>query len=358
MPDPSLQEAQRCGRHADVCQRVDEAEARKKAAVLNDELEAAIQIKSEITAIKAELAPETEVASWRDHVANGARDSSLRGTAERLEQRCRCMDDSFGRAALAVAVRNFGRCCPPAGPPKSLSELPGLLLRKRRAEQMSRAVEAASSGSARRTLEALTACLRAVARLLGACTEHLRELSGPEWSDEEREEAAGSDEFKGLLQGLGAARRILWRLGLAAELFLPGGDAAAVDDGDVAAADAAKLRELHAGAAQRLGEARSAWARLEAELAGLRVTLAAWEPDECFEVGGGPGAGQARSAPLCALCLLPAMPMGGLGAGSSEDGGAVSSLWKGGLWHVNCANFWARHTVGLLADLGLADPFA
>lgn len=245
--------------------------------------------------------------------------------------------------------------------PASLADLPGLIRRQRRAWQMSRAIETVSSTNIILVLQVLLVCLGAVRELLGACADGLQQLASPEMSPKERDVATGAEEFRGLLLGLGGLRRLMWRFSLSAELFLPNGTGAGgvADAGDVAAEAAARLEEIHAGATSHLGKAKAAWARVESELAGLRLDLDRWEPGECFEVGGGGSASSTqrhRSAPLCALCLLPAAP---LGLEAPADGHTASALWKGGLWHVQCANFWIRHGANsrLLKDLGIADPF-
>lgn len=285
-------------------------------------------------------------------------------------QRCQCVDDDRDRAALCVAMNNFRTTCPPRGPVAGdlLAELPGLLMRQRRARQMSRAIEAAISAGPLRFLRVLLVCYGALAEVLSGCTESLRQLAGPEWTPEEREAVADSEEFKGLLRGLATLRRILWRVGLAAELFLPGGNHSA-DLGDVPEKDAKVLKDLHDQAGSHLEASRRAWARVEASLRGLRLELdsGGWDPDTCFEAASGGGGNAAAaasgeqqqqhgSAPLCTLCLLPARP-----PFSFEDDGSKSALWKGGgLWHVQCANFWCRSGAKskILKDLGFADPFA
>jgi len=249
-----------------------------------------------------------------------------------------------------------------------LAKLPALLRQQRRARQMSRAIEAASSCGVLRFLQVLLVCLSAVSEVLANCSASLGPLlaSDCDWSPEERDFALSSDEFKTMLRGLATLRRLLWRLGLAAELFLPGGGIEGIVEGaDLPPKEADSLKDLLERISLGLDGARAAWAAVEAGLRGLHVDLGAWEPGDCFEAGGccsaaGGAAGGNSAAPLCVLCLLPARPPFSLeGEGSTYDGGVTSALWKGGLWHVQCANFWIRHGAKskTLSDLGLSDPF-
>lgn len=213
-------------------------------------------------------------------------------------------------------------------------------------------------------LHALLASLSVLSDLLTSCAQSVRCLQEPDWTQEDRKIAVEADEFKGLLKGLEVLRRILWRLGRAAELFLPGanGDAVLAEAGDIPAKETKTLRELYMRTGSRLGEARSAWAAVDAGLSKLRIELSKWDPEQCFEAGGSSCQGQAgaernSTAPLCTLCLLPAKPPFSLDGGA--DAGMASVLWKGSLWHVQCCNFWIRHGAGskVLSDLGAADPF-
>merc|ERR1711879_725209 len=176
-------------------------------------------------------------------------------------------------------------------------------------------------------------------------------------SQEERKLITEADEFKALLRGLGSLRRLNWRFGLSAEVFLPQPDAAGNYDLAEAGEEAASLLgKLHAGTSSRLGENKAAWHSVEALLSALKLELGQWDPDECFEAGGdGAAAERQRGAPLCVLCMLPAAP---LGLGAPSDCNVASALWKKGVWHVQCANFWIRHgaTSSCLKELGISDP--
>merc|ERR1711879_547233 len=131
-------------------------------------------------------------------------------------------------------------------------------------------------------------------------------------SQEERKLITEADEFKALLRGLGSLRRLNWRFGLSAEVFLPQPDAAGKYDLAEAGEEAVSLLDkLHAGTSSRLGENKAAWNSVEAHLSALKLELGKWDPDECFEAGGnGAAAESKRTAPLCQLCLLPAYPLG------------------------------------------------
>eukprot|EP00931_Biecheleriopsis_adriatica_P043844 TRINITY_DN25051_c0_g1_i2.p1 TRINITY_DN25051_c0_g1~~TRINITY_DN25051_c0_g1_i2.p1 ORF type:complete len:1375 (-),score=447.93 TRINITY_DN25051_c0_g1_i2:58-4182(-) len=357
-----FEEALQCQANEEVLRRLDEAEARKKEAVAQDDFEGAIQIRTEIKALSSELAAESVQESWRRLAASGEQDSSLELAAERLKERCQWMDDAVSSTALGAAVGNFRRACPRTS--TNLSLLPGLVRQQRRARQMCRAIEAVSSTNVLRFLQIIVVCITGLCELLGECAEQISRLASPDWSEEEREGALESEELQSLLRGLSAARRVLWRMSLGADLFLlPDSDSDYSSDAD--SSETAKLRELQVSAGSSLAEAKAAWARLESEVVGLRLQLEPWREANCFEAGGCPAAGcsvaeQQRSAPLCRLCLLPAVPLGSEAEIEAQDPGAVSAPWRGGHWHVQCANFWLRHgaTSKAFKELGIDDPFA
>jgi len=379
-----LEDAEQCQVNGETLRRLASAEARKKDAVDADDFEGAIQIRAEIKALTTELVPDMQVEAWRRLVAAGERsDGGLDATAERLRQQCQYLDDAASRAALCVAVGNFRTAFPPREQPNDLGQLPGLIQRQRRARQMARMLEAVSPASILSFLQVLLVCFGALAEVLTDCADRLHSLAVADWTPEDRELAIGADEFGSFLRALAGLRRVHWRLDLCAELWLPQGsneDAAVLGTGDclasgvdglvaelageVPAAEAAKVQEIHRKASACVRDAKASWAEVESELAGLNRSFEHWEPRDCFEAGGGKCATQQqRTAPLCALCLLPAIPLGVLDLDSSQKGGctvgAISAPWKGGLWHVTCANFWVWHgaTSKHLKDLGMSDPF-
>lgn len=354
-----------CLKHAQGSRRLEEAEARKKAAVLQDDFEGAIQIRSEIQALAADVATAADVENWRSLVARGAGDSALEAAMERLQQRLEWSDDDQGQSALRVALENFKNTCPPVGAPRSPAEIPGLATRHRRAWQMSRAVEAATSTGALRVVQVLLVCFCALSNLLGTCAGNLDELAQLGMSPDEVRLAMESEEFRSFVLGLASLRRIAWRLGACAELFLPRGATGANLTGKGSAADLAQLRDLHSRAGSCSDTTKAAWARVEMLVARQKINLGGWEPQEFFESGcasGGSSLGaSAAGGPVCTLCLLPAEPPGGFqSAGAQAECSAASVLWRGGLWHTQCANFWTRHgaTCEILQDLDLQDPFA
>jgi len=363
-----FEEAERCLAHAGAQRRLDTAEARKKEAVANDDFEGAIQIRNEVKALSAELAPSEAVEGWQRLAARGEAEAGLEASTERLRQRCQYLDSALDRAALGVAVGNFRSTCPLASAPSDLRDLPSLVQRQRRAQQMSRAIEAVSSTNVFHFVQALLICLGSLAELLGSCNDRLHDLCSPEWSDEERELVVAAGEFQGFLSGLSGLRRVMWRLDIAAELFIPhdvdadascaSGVPELVDVGEVPEEDMAALKELHVGVRSCLGKARTSWTRLEAELSEIKSELSPWNPGSCLEAGGGAAARQ-RSSPLCGLCLLPSIPLG-FQAQSPEDQGAAAVMFKGGLWHIQCANFWAMNGAKsrFFRESGIADPFA
>eukprot|EP00913_Durusdinium_trenchii_P030143 g28244.t1 len=296
---------------------------------------------------------------WRN-LASGERDASLETAAEQLRQRCQWMD-GFSSAALGVAVSNFRRACPEHRA-NCLPVLPSLVRQQRRARQMYRAIEAISSQNVLIFLQVILVCIKTLSELLAECSvqqrawckishvgsdtaaSHLRigKLADPDWSDEdmiERECVHESDELLSLLRGLSGLRRLLWRLGLAAELFMPEGE------GPMDSPDAQTLQELQKLIASSLAKAKASWAKLESDIISLRLKIEPWQEAATFEAGGCTNGSvqQHRTAPLCRLCLLP----------------AVSAPWRGGHWHVQCANFWLRHASCSRAfkDLKVEDPF-
>mmetsp|Transcript_94093 Transcript_94093/g.266221 ORF Transcript_94093/g.266221 Transcript_94093/m.266221 type:complete len:413 (-) Transcript_94093:111-1349(-) len=362
-------EAQRCQAHAAVVSRLSAAEEKKREAVAKEDFEGAIKMKETIQALTAETAPSGLIESWRQAVALGQRDKSFDVATERLRQQCQFLDSDALRQALTVAVDHFHDACPnpqrtrgAGGTRNLLKDLPELVLQKRRARQMSRSIEAVSSSNILHFLQALFVCLGTLGELIGACAKQLHVLASPDWTREEREAVARADEFKGLCRGLASLRRILWRFDLAGQLFLPrgGADTAAADAGDSSAEELATLRKLHAGARSNLSEAKAAWDQVEAALKALRLDLAPWDPSKHFEAGDGSGAeDRHRSAPLCVLCLLPAVPLG-LDTGAPVEEGVSSHIWKNGTWHVQCANFWTRHCAPAkcFKEFGATHPFA
>merc|ERR1719444_738554 len=112
-------------------------------------------------------------------------------------------------------------------------------------------------------LQLLLVCLAATGELLSACAESLQHLASPAMSKEERKLVTEAEEFKSLLQGLNCLRRLHWRFGLSAELFLPScGSNEVAESGE----ECERLLRLHAGATSRLAESKAAWSRVEAEL--------------------------------------------------------------------------------------------
>jgi len=277
-------------------------------------------------------------------------------------QRSQCVVSAVDRIALCVAVANFRSTCPPKEPIAGnlLEEIPGLLRRQRRARQMSRSIEAVSASSALSFLHGVLVSLSVLAELFRGIATSLSGMQAPDWSQEERNLVLEAEEFKSMLKGVEVLRRILWRMGLAADIFLPVADGEAVlaEAGDLLARDANLLRDRYSRTGAYLSEARSAWAVVERGLAELNVELPRWDPEESFEAAGSScqgAAGANSTAPLCSLCLLPALPP------FTTGDAAVASLWKGSLCHVQCANFWTRHMQGakILSDLGIVlQPFA
>lgn len=355
------EDAQRCQARSDILRRLSDAEARKKAAIETDDLEAAIEIRSEIKALNSELTSAGDLEAWHRMVASGERDAGLDGVSERLRQRCQFVESAASRAALCMAIGNFRKVCPPRSAPDSLVDLSGLIRRRRRAWQMSRAIDHVSSADCLLILQVLLVCLGAMGELLGACTQSLRQLASTELSQEERRLATSADELRDHIRGLCSLRRLNWRFSLSAELFLPNGvGIESLDVGELPAEDAQRLEEIHKSTSSRLKDAKAAWASVERELAGLQLELGEWEPDQCYEVNGGScpsTAGERHTAePLCVLCLLPAVH---IGSEAPADTAVASALWKKGVWHVQCANFWIRHgaTSNILKERGLTDPF-
>ncbi|CAE8649635.1 unnamed protein product [Polarella glacialis] len=366
-----FEEALLCHSQPEALRSLDAAEVRKKAAVANDDFEGAIKIRTEIKALTAKLVPEDVQEAWQRLVAAGEADTGLEVAAERLQTRCQWMDDALSSCALAAAISNFRRTCPARGQSTSLAALPGLVRRQRRARQMSRAIDAVSSNNMLHFLQVILACIGAMCELLGQCAEQVSVLVEPDWSEEERQMAVEAEEFQAHLKGVGGLRRLLWRLTLLAELFLfpdlgPGSpDGASPSAEETEPQTTPELEELRASAGMRLAEAKATWAKLESEVGGLRLHLEPWQEDACFEAGGCqaacPGTSeQFRVAPLCRLCLLPAVPLGLEAEIGAADPGAVSAPWRGGFWHVQCANFWLKHasTSAFFLHLGMEDPFS
>merc|ERR1712190_244929 len=147
----------------------------------------------------------------------------------------------------------------------------------------------------------------------------------------------------------------MWRFSNSAEIFLPSSGRYVNADSQVSQAEAAILEELYAWCRKHLDETESRWKDVESALTENHLEIGKWDPSECFEAGGGSAGSSYRSAPLCVLCYQPAMP---LALGADADAAAASTLFKGGLWHVQCANFWIRHGVNstLMKERGLNDP--
>jgi hypothetical protein len=347
-----FEDAIRCQARGVQAHRLAEAEERKKAAVARDDFEGAIAIRTEIQALASELGDSKQMEAWQKLVASGEHDAALDVVSERLRERCQYLVDASSRVALSIAVGNFNSTCPSSGRGMRLGELPGMVRRQRRAWQMSRAIEAVISASdVLLMLRVLLVCLAAVGDLFGTCASNLKQLASPNMSQEERKLVTEADEFKGLLQGLCSLRRLHWRFGLFAEIFIP-------RTGSIQTEEAGEeTRQLLDGASTRLRDSKAALARVEAELASLQLELGSWDPNECYEVGGGEAdSDRHRTAPLCVLCLLPTVP---LGREAPSDSNVVSTLWNKGVWHVQCANFWIRHGANssCLKELGISDPF-
>lgn len=351
-----LEEAHRCLSHGQVNHALSDATERKKAAILDDDLEGAIRIKTEMQELVAKCVTNEEISSWRQAVSSGKRNRELDAATERLQQRCQYLDDT-SRSALNVAVGNLKHACPPRENLVDVAKIPSLIAQQRRATQMAKAIEAASSANTMRFLQILVVCLGAVGDILRECLEPLQSLASNDWSQEERDLIVEADDFKSHLHGLEVLRRLKWRFGFSVQTFLP--RSGCVLEGR-SGADGG-LTALHAKAASCAGEASRVWAKVEAELNHLRLSLAGWDPDECLESGAEASPKDRQQAkPLCVLCLLPCAPLGLNTAEAKAAGGAAAALWRGGIWHVQCANFWKRHGAAsrLLSELGVPDPFA
>eukprot|EP00439_Symbiodinium_sp_Y106_P039198 s3533_g4.t2 len=290
-------------------------------------------------------------------VETGDGDKSLERAAEQLQERCQWMGDSVSSAALEVAVSNFRSACPEPRP-NCLHVLPSLVRQQRRARQMCRAIEALTSQNVLDFLQATLVSIKALRDLLVECSTTMAQLADRDWSEEERECVQSSDEMPEFLLGLSALRRLLWRLGLAAELFMSD------SSGEVPAGspDAKALQELQSDMASNLAAAKASWAKLESDVLGLRLKLEPWAEATCFEAGGSTADSNTdllRTAPLCPFCLLPCVPLALEAEVSSLDPGAASVPWRGGHWHVQCANFWLRHgrTSEAFKASGMDDPF-
>jgi len=346
-----LEEARACQVGIENARKMDGAESKRKDLASKGKFEEALAIKKDLEASQALVPTEDKIEAWRRLSDFPAANSSMSSLAERLEQRCQCIDSDLDRGALLIALDNFRASCPPAQLPTDvLAELPMLLGKQRAAKRMSRAIEAAISGGLLKFLQVLVVCLASMSEIVGSCAEQLLVLTGPDWSAQDRADALASAELEEFLRGLATIRRILWRVGQAAGLFLPGTDADGTRD--------ASLEDTLGKLRSSLDKAQATWATAESALKILESGLKEWDPDESFEaVGKSEGS---ANAPLCTLCLLPALPPFSMEANASHyDGGAASSLWKGGLWHLQCANFWVRHgsQCETLKELGLGDPF-
>eukprot|EP00929_Paragymnodinium_shiwhaense_P087497 TRINITY_DN4765_c0_g5_i1.p1 TRINITY_DN4765_c0_g5~~TRINITY_DN4765_c0_g5_i1.p1 ORF type:complete len:1340 (-),score=442.02 TRINITY_DN4765_c0_g5_i1:107-4057(-) len=365
-----LEEAQRCKDNSLAVGKLAGAEARKKEAVVNDDFEKAIQIRAEIKELSGMVASEAQLKTWQEHVSIGIRqDGNHEAVAQRLKERCQYLEDITSKAVLGVAVSNFRtELRQQHGSLADLSELPSLVLRQRRVRQMARTLEGLSPANALTFLQVLLVSLGALMELVATCGERLEDLCSAEWTAEEQQLVFDDQEFKDFLRGVGVLRRMLWRLGIIAELFLPRSDGCIGKEleafvGEAVPADAtSKLQDLHSTMAAKYAQARRAWQKVESGLSQLQLCLCSWDPGEAFEVGGSAGCtgpATATSAPLCPLCLLPVAPLGS--SGTDSDGLCVAaSMWRGGVWHTTCANFWMEHGVGSpdMTKLGLSDPFA
>jgi len=216
-----FEEAAQCQDRGARALRLQEAEDRKKAAVMRDDFEGAITIRGEIQTLATELGDNKQLEVWKKLVAGGERDASLEAVSTRLRERCQYLVDAASRSAMAVAVGNFRSACPATGVGLRLAQVPALVRRQRRAWQMSRAIEAVGASDVLLVLQVLLVCLGAMGELLGSCAGSLKRLASPEMTSEERKLITEADEFKSLLRGLGSLRRLHWRFGLSAELFLP-----------------------------------------------------------------------------------------------------------------------------------------
>jgi len=350
-----FEEALRCKANGEVVKRLQQAEEKKKDAVAKDDFEGAIQIRTEIKELSQALEPDEVLEAWRRLVETGDGDKSLERAAEQLQERCQWMGDSVSSAALEVAVSNFRSACPEPRP-NCLHVLPSLVRQQRRARQMCRAIEALTSQNVLDVLQATLVSIKALRDLLVECSTTMAQLADRDWSEEERECVQSSDEMPEFLLGLSALRRLLWRLGLAAELFM--------SDSEVPAGspDAKALQELQSDMASNLAAAKASWAKLESDVLGLRLKLEPWAEATCFEAGGSTADSNTdllRTAPLCPFCLLPCVPLALEAEVSSLDPGAASVPWRGGHWHVQCANFWLRHgrTSEAFKASGMDDPF-
>ncbi|CAE7489327.1 EHD1 [Symbiodinium sp. CCMP2592] len=350
-----FEEALRCKANGDVLKRLQQAEDKKKDAVAKDDFEGAIQIRTEIKELSNAVESDEVTEAWRRLVETGDGDKSLERAAEQLQERCQWMGDSVSSAALEVAVSNFRSACPEPRP-NCLHVLPSLVRQQRRARQMCRAIEALTSQNVLDFLQATLVSIKALRDLLVECSTTMSQLADRDWSEEERECVQASDEMPEFLLGLSALRRLLWRLGLAAELFM--------SDSEVPAGspDAKALQELQSDMASSLAAAKASWAKLESDVLGLRLKLEPWHEATCFEAGGSTADSNMdllRTAPLCPFCLLPCVPLALEAEVSSLDPGAASVPWRGGHWHVQCANFWLRHgrTSEAFKASGMDDPF-
>merc|ERR1712007_189478 len=139
----------------------------------------------------------------------------------------------------------------------------------------------------------------------------------------------------------GSARSLLDRFQFSAQMFLPNGE-----DGVAAVKDAeetvAKL--LHTRMRSQLAKAQDAWRRVQDLLSEFQLKI---DHVDAFNLEG------ELSGPLCALCLLPAASL------EFDSSNGNSALWRGCLWHCQCANFWIKYgsVSPIIEELGLTDPF-
>eukprot|EP00928_Gymnodinium_smaydae_P063278 TRINITY_DN4690_c0_g6_i1.p1 TRINITY_DN4690_c0_g6~~TRINITY_DN4690_c0_g6_i1.p1 ORF type:complete len:1196 (-),score=246.91 TRINITY_DN4690_c0_g6_i1:79-3225(-) len=353
-------DALRCQANGNALGRLELAEERKRDAVARDDFEGAISIRAEIQELTNACLPEGEVEAWKRLVASDSRGDPLGvgSTVQQVRDRCQFVDDAVSRAALGVALGNFQRECKLPADVDDLSQLHSLIQRQRRAKQMARALETISPADIYRFVQILAVCIVALADILVRCAERLSIPLKGDWSAEERETAVNAGEFQEHVRALRTLGRVLWRVNLCADLFLPETSSCELVDVDGEELSSAEsldaLTELYKDALARRHEVRDSWAQLRRSLEELAPsTAASLEPGAtAFEVQSSGDQKQRPAAmasvPLCGLCLLPCVPFGApTPAGDDADVvGAVSAPYRGGIWHVSCANFWAGHCAG------------
>mmetsp|Transcript_34540 Transcript_34540/g.63118 ORF Transcript_34540/g.63118 Transcript_34540/m.63118 type:complete len:1073 (-) Transcript_34540:55-3273(-) len=354
-----FEQAMRCAEYGKKKEELESAEARKKEAVARDDFEGAISIRSEIQRLSAELGSSSQVEAWRQAVERDERDHTLHTAMQHIRQQCKMLDKAASSKALHIALSNVRAPQEFFG---DFSELPNLVFQHRKAVAMLRAIQTACSSDPWRFLQVLVVCLDSLTTVLNSCCTSLGQLLAMELSSEEKDMVDRAPEFTALLKGVQCLRRLLWRFSLVAEAFAP--SQLSIDtssDADFSEADATELQNMLSQVASKSSSSSESWSRVDQLLRSLQLNVEAWDPQDCFEICRGVSSAEdshTSSGPLCMLCHLPASPLASFGAAPAGDDNAVSSaFWKGGLWHVQCANFWIKHCPQALKDLSVADPF-